>query len=93
MRIIGACAIVISLVAFPMAAQLHATGAADSAATIRVAFLQGEQLTEVRRPGTTPIAAVRALIAGPTSAERARGYRTYLATDTGLHRRSVKARS
>jgi hypothetical protein len=78
MRIIGACAIVISLVAFPSDARSPAIEAAGSAATIRVAFLQGEQLAEVRRPGATPLAAVRALIAGPTSAERSRGYRTYL---------------
>jgi peptidoglycan hydrolase-like protein with peptidoglycan-binding domain len=90
MRIFGACAIVISLVAFPSVARSHVTEAADSAATIRVAFLQGEQLAEVRRPGATPIAAVRALIAGPSSAERSRGYRTYLATGTRLHRLSVK---
>jgi len=90
MRIVAVCAIVISLAAFPPAARSHATKAADSAATIRVAFLQGEQLAEVRRRGTTPIAAVHALIAGPTSAERSRGYRTYLSTGTRLHRLSVK---
>src|SRR4051794_1704476 len=89
MRIVAVCAIVISLIAFPPAARSHATKAADSGATIRVAFLQGEQLAEVRRRGTTPTAAVRALIAGPTSAERSRGYRTYLETGTRLHRLSV----
>ena len=90
MRILGACAIAITLVAFPSYAQSGSSGAAGSAPPIRVAFLQGEQLAEVPRPGATPLAAVRALIAGPTSAERSRGYRTYLATGTRLHRLSVK---
>jgi peptidoglycan hydrolase-like protein with peptidoglycan-binding domain len=90
MRIIAAGAILLSLAAFPSAARSHPAQAADSATTIRVAFLQGEQLAEVRRRGATPIAAVRALIAGPTSSERSRGYRTYLGTGTRLHRLSVK---
>ena len=37
---------------------------------VDVAFLQGEQVVTVTRPGTTADAAVRALIAGPTAAEK-----------------------
>jgi murein DD-endopeptidase MepM/ murein hydrolase activator NlpD len=37
---------------------------------VDVAFLQGEQVVTVARPGTTADAAVRALIAGPTAAEK-----------------------
>jgi peptidoglycan hydrolase-like protein with peptidoglycan-binding domain len=88
MRIIGTCAILMSLLAFSPAAQ--STEAAASAATVHVAFLQREQLAEVPRPGITAAAALRALIAGPTPAEKARGYRTYLATGTELHRLSIK---
>src|SRR3954469_11173784 len=88
MRIIAAAAILISLAALPSAARSHPS--IQSAARIRVAFLQGEQLAEVRRRGPTPTAAVRALIAGPTPAERSRGYRTYLASGTRLHRLSVR---
>ena len=44
--------------------------------------MRGEQLTAVTRPGTTPLDAVRQLIAGPTRAERARGFLTYLPAST-----------
>ena len=66
-----------------------ATGAAQAAGSVRVAFLQGEQLAVVARPGGTPTEAVRALLAGPSSAERKRGFRTYLTTGTRLHRLGV----
>jgi len=42
---------------------------AQPAKTIRIAFLQGEQLARVKRPGTTPRDAIRALPAGPTVAD------------------------
>jgi hypothetical protein len=51
---------------------------AQPAKTIRIAFLQGEQLARVMRPGTLPRDAIRALLAGPTVAERKHGFRTYL---------------
>jgi peptidoglycan hydrolase-like protein with peptidoglycan-binding domain len=51
---------------------------------VRVAFLQGEQLARVRRDGTTAADAVRELIAGPTQAEVARGFRTYVPVGTQL---------
>jgi peptidoglycan hydrolase-like protein with peptidoglycan-binding domain len=47
-----------------------------------VYFLQGEQLARVDRPGSTPLAAVRLLLAGPTRAERGRGFRTYVPAGT-----------
>jgi hypothetical protein len=53
-----------------------------------VYFLQGEQLARVTRPGTTPLDAVRQLIAGPTRAEVGLGFRTYLPAGTRVH--SVK---
>ena len=55
---------------------------------VPVYFLQGEQLARVDRPGTTPLDAVRLLIAGPTRAEVARGFRTYVPAGTRV--RSVK---
>jgi spore germination protein GerM len=47
-----------------------------------VYFLQGEQLAHVTRPGATPLDAVRQLIAGPTRAERALDFRTYVPAGT-----------
>jgi hypothetical protein len=58
-------------------------------ATVRIAFLQGEQLARIARSGTTPSDAVKALIAGPTTAERARGFRTYVAVGTQMRRLGV----
>lgn len=71
-----------------LAALLAAGGAgASSAAQPRVSvyFLQGEQLAKVSRRGSTPVDAVRSLIAGPTRAEVARGFRTYLPAGTRVH--------
>jgi Sporulation and spore germination/L,D-transpeptidase catalytic domain/Putative peptidoglycan binding domain len=56
--------------------------AAPAAHRIPVYFLQGEQLRSVTRPGTTAADAVRQLIAGPTRAEVARGFRTYVPAGT-----------
>jgi hypothetical protein len=58
--------------------------AASSASTVRVAFLQGEQLAQVRRPGAAAEDAVRALLAGPTRKEKAAGFRTYVPAQTRL---------
>jgi peptidoglycan hydrolase-like protein with peptidoglycan-binding domain len=49
---------------------------------VPVFFLQGEQLARVDRTGTTPLDAVRALIAGPTRAEAVKGFRTYVPAGT-----------
>ena len=65
-------------------------GGTSSAAQPRVSvyFVQGEQVAQVTRQGSTPLDAVRLLIAGPTRAEVARGFRTYLPRGTRVH--SVK---
>jgi hypothetical protein len=56
-------------------------GSAAASAPSRV-FLRGEQLASVQRAGTTPLDAMRQLVAGPTRAERRLGFRTYLPTGT-----------
>jgi hypothetical protein len=67
-------------------ALLGLSGAAVTSAAetqrIPVFFLQGEQLIQVTRPGTSPANAVRQLVAGPTRAEAARGIRTYVPSGT-----------
>jgi spore germination protein GerM len=89
MRLIAAFAIGASLVALSSPARSQGSETVGTTTTIRVALVQGEQLAEVPRHGTTPADAVRALIAGPASAERLRGYRTYLTMGTRLRRLSV----
>ena len=69
--------------------QTSVVAAAHAAGSVQVAFLQGEQLSVVSRSGATPAQAVHALLAGPTAAERKRGFRTYLAAGTKLHRLGV----
>jgi peptidoglycan hydrolase-like protein with peptidoglycan-binding domain len=49
---------------------------------VAVYFVRGEQLMPVNRPGTTAREAVQQLIAGPTRAELARGFRTYIPANT-----------
>ena len=64
---------------------LVAIGVSSAAAArphVSVYFLQGEQLAPVTRVGTVPLVAVRQLIAGPTEAERRRGFRTYVPAGT-----------
>src|SRR3954468_15008470 len=75
---LGACAAA-SLVT---AAATVGTAAAAGQPHVSVYFVQGEQLTPVTRPGTTALDAVRQLIAGPTRAERGRGFRTYVPAAT-----------
>jgi len=84
-----ACAVVALFVALFVALSADARSQPAAGGSVRVAFLQGEQLARVPRPGTTPTDAVKALIAGPTSTERARGFRTYLAPGTRLQRLRV----
>jgi hypothetical protein len=61
-----------------------AAAAAAPAQPGRVFFLRGEQLAQVQRVGTSPAVALRHLIAGPTRAERARGFRSYVPPKTKL---------
>ena len=57
--------------------------------TVRVWFLQGEQLVQVPRAGSTEEDAVRALLKGPTAAERKRGIRTYIPAGIVLNAATV----
>src|SRR3954452_16015441 len=69
-------------------ALLAAGGAGTSSAAqprLSVYFVQGEQVAKVTRRGSAPLDAVRLLIAGPTRAEVARGFRTYLPAGTRVH--------
>jgi N-acetylmuramoyl-L-alanine amidase len=54
------------------------------AATGDVYFPQGEQLVVVKRSATTPQDGLIALLAGPTAAEQAAGFRTYVPAGTPL---------
>ena len=63
---------------------------AEKQATVKVWFLQGEQMIAVTRPGTTGADAVRQLLAGPTRAEVQRGIRTYVPGDTPLRSVTVQ---
>jgi hypothetical protein len=61
-----------------------AISAAPAGADVRVAFLQGEQTTLVKRPGTTAEDAVRALLAGPRAKERKKRMTTAVPEATEL---------
>jgi hypothetical protein len=82
-RVLAGLMSVVALVA------LVVVGAAPAAAPrVSVYFLQGEQLGRVSRQGSSPLDAVRQLIGGPTRAEIARGFRTYVPSGTRV--RSVE---
>ena len=66
-----------------LAAALTLCGAADASAA-RVFFTAGEQLAPVKRAAPTPAAALRALLAGPTRAERRRDITTQIPRPTRL---------
>src|SRR3954452_23765805 len=59
-----------------------ATASAATPGRLSVFFLRGEQLASVQRPGSTALDAMRQLVAGPSPAERAQGFRTYLPVGT-----------
>jgi hypothetical protein len=73
-----------ALAAATLAAAALALAAGPAAASVRVYFPRGEQLAPVTRPGTTVEDAMRALLRGPTAAERKAGYRTYIPRGTAL---------
>jgi N-acetylmuramoyl-L-alanine amidase len=56
--------------------------AATAASHVSVYFLRGEQLASVQRPARTPLDAMRQLVAGPTAAEAAQSFRTYVPAGT-----------
>ena len=72
-----------------MLAATAGTAAGGRRSHVSVYFVQGEQLAPVTRPGTTALEAVRQLIAGPTRAERGRGFRTYVPAATRVRSVSV----
>ena len=78
------------------AVALVAARTSGSAATsarrphVAVYFVQGEQLAPVNRRGRTALDAVRQLVAGPTRAERHRGFRTYVPASTRVRRVAVR---
>ena len=71
----NAHALVVLLLVF---AATVASSAAAAEPHVSVFFLRGEQLAHVTRPGTTALDAARQLVAGPTRAETAAGFRSYL---------------
>jgi lipoprotein-anchoring transpeptidase ErfK/SrfK len=64
-------------------------GAGSPSATVKVAFLQGEQVVYVDRNGSTLRQAVAALLAGPTAAERTRQVASAVPAGTPLRVVSV----
>ena len=64
-------------------------GAGSQSATVKVAFLQGEQVVYVNRSGSTLRQAVTALLAGPTAAERKREIASAVPAGTPLRAVSV----
>jgi peptidoglycan hydrolase-like protein with peptidoglycan-binding domain len=66
--------------------------AAPRAPTVKVALLQGEQVVYLDRPGSTLDGALRALLAGPTPAERKEEVTTQIPAGTILRGVSVKNR-
>jgi hypothetical protein len=71
------------------AAQAEGQSSASSSPTVKVWFLEGEQLASATRPGTSPQDALQALLKGPTAAEYKLGYRTYIPAGTKLGRVTV----
>jgi spore germination protein GerM len=75
------------VVLLALVAVLACVGVASAAGAsphVSVYFLRGEQLASVQRQGSSSLDAMRELLAGPTPAERAEGFRTYLPARTRL---------
>jgi hypothetical protein len=81
----------VAALAVLVALALQPQAPAATSSTVGIAFLQGEQLAQVRRPGATPEDAVRALLAGPTSKEKAASFRTYVPARTQLRDLTIDA--
>ena len=82
-------ALALALVAVLAVASQSEAREAVTASTVRVTFVQGEQLVSRPRTGTTPADALRRLMAGLTGAEVARAFRTYIPTGTRVRRLAV----
>ena len=78
-----------ALLALVAAATTCGALAGQASAAVTVFFPRGEQLVAVNRPGTTVEDAVRALLRGPTAAERKAGFRTYIPRGTAVRSVSV----
>lgn len=74
-------ALAVALAVLSLATTAHAPAAATS---VRVAFLQGEQIAYADRPGATLHDALRSLLAGPNPAEKAREITTQIPAGTPL---------
>jgi Sporulation and spore germination/L,D-transpeptidase catalytic domain/Putative peptidoglycan binding domain len=79
----------LALVALACVLIAGAAATAAPARTFSVFLLRGEQLAAVPREGSSAADAVRKLVAGPTSAERKRSFRTYIPAGTQLNALSV----
>jgi lipoprotein-anchoring transpeptidase ErfK/SrfK len=64
-------------------------GPSRAAPSVKVFFGHGEQLTAVQRPGITVQDALQALIAGPTPAEKAKTFRTYVPAGTRIRSATI----
>jgi Sporulation and spore germination len=82
------------LALFLLASALSSSATASpGAAPVKVAFLQGEQVVYVDRPGSTlQQAMTAALVAGPTKSEGARKIKTQIPSGTALRAVSLKDR-
>ena len=81
----------------PLRLVVAVTGASSAAATpraqtVKVAFLQGEQVVYLDRPGSTLTSALSALVGGPTTAEKAREVTTQIPSGTTVRAVSIKDR-
>ena len=89
MRRVAAALAAAALVLAAPAGASHGVGS-GSAATVRVAFVQGEQLSYVERPGSGVKAALTALLAGPTKSEAAREIKTQIPAGSRLRGVTVR---
>jgi peptidoglycan hydrolase-like protein with peptidoglycan-binding domain len=80
----------VAIAALLSAATAGSTATATGRRHVAAYFVQGEQLSPVKRRGRNAHDAVRQLIAGPTRAERRHGFRTYVPRDTQVRRVAVR---
>lgn len=83
---------VLALIAAACLASLALAAPAASARTAHVWFLQDGRLVAVQRRAPTIADTVRALLAGPTAAQRARGLRTAIPPGTPLRAVAIERR-
>jgi L,D-transpeptidase catalytic domain/Sporulation and spore germination/Putative peptidoglycan binding domain len=84
--------LVLALIAAASLAALALAAPATSAPTARVWFLQEGRLVAVQRRAPTIADTVRALLAGPTAPERARGLRSAVPSGTPLRAVTIERR-